>query len=244
MLGKFINHCEDSLTAAVFSHLLHLPTELFWQILSNACYSDKLPHHPGEPLHVDPWPNWDAAGTDNFNRVVPDLFMRFADFDLIVESKRWDDRMQNRTQWHRELVAYANEYGEERQRVVMIALGGIHGRTDDEISYSWQPSPADASTAEPAKPQRLTCAVHMCQWSRILEQCQRMRRQLAQLDYPSSQSLANGRILDHTIELFGWHGFSTGQWFSDFDFAENRLSPSVSSHLVFFTNRSKQLSHA
>jgi hypothetical protein len=29
MLGKFINHCEDSLTAAVFTHPEHLHAALF-----------------------------------------------------------------------------------------------------------------------------------------------------------------------------------------------------------------------
>lgn len=243
MLGKFINHCEDSLTAAVFSHLLHLPAELFWQILSGTCYSDKLPKYPGEPLHVDPWPNWDAKGTDNSSRVIPDLFMRFTDFDLIIEAKRWDDGMQSRTQWLRELVAYANEYGEELRPVVMIALGGIHARDDDEVSHSWLPSRNYSSATKQATPMRVACPVHMCQWSRMLEQCKRVRRGWARLDYPSSQSFANVRILDHVIELFGWHGFSTGQWFADFNFSDNRLDRSISGHLAFFTNRSKQLCH-
>jgi hypothetical protein len=54
MLGKHLNHCEDSLTAAVFTHLLHLPTEVFWKILRNACYTRKLPEFPGEPWNIEP----------------------------------------------------------------------------------------------------------------------------------------------------------------------------------------------
>src|SRR5579871_5883899 len=94
MLGKHINHCEDSLTAAVFTHLLHLPVELFWQVLRNACCTDQLPKHIGEPSIVAPWPNWKATGTKNSIRVVPDLFMRFPTLDLIIEAKRADDGMQ------------------------------------------------------------------------------------------------------------------------------------------------------
>ena len=45
------------------------------------------------------WPNWDPEGTDNINRVTPDLFMRFANFDLIVEAKRWDSFQQSSDQW-------------------------------------------------------------------------------------------------------------------------------------------------
>src|ERR1039457_6549433 len=100
MLSKFINNArEDSLTAAVFSHLLHLPSEAFWRILSRACYTESLPDYPGEPLILNAWPNWNAAGTDNSNRVIPDLFMRFNAFDLIIEAKIKDDGTQYRSQW-------------------------------------------------------------------------------------------------------------------------------------------------
>jgi hypothetical protein len=95
MLGRFIRACEDSLTAAVFTHLLHLPAEVFWRILRRACCTDTLPESAGEPLSVDYWPSWDPKGTGNTNRVVPDFFIRFRGFDLIIEAKRWDSDMQN-----------------------------------------------------------------------------------------------------------------------------------------------------
>ena len=49
MLGKHLNHCEDSLTAAVFSHLLHLPCEEWWPILRKSCFTKTLPEHPSPP---------------------------------------------------------------------------------------------------------------------------------------------------------------------------------------------------
>lgn len=241
MLGKHINHCEDSLTAVVFTHLLHLPTELFWQILRNACYSDQLPKIAGEPTQVDPWPIWDATGSDNINRVVPDLFMRFAEFDLIIEAKRWDEGMQDPAQWQRELVAYANEYGERNRPVRLIALGGIHGTEDEEIQHRWHP---DSGRAASSESHLLVCPVHMCRWEGVLSQCQRQLRQWESRSRPDSQILASMRILHDLIDLIGWHGFATGRWFADFNFSANRLSPSIVPHLVLFKQCSRQFQRA
>src|SRR5712671_1413367 len=104
MLEKFIdNPCEDSLTAAVFSHLLHLPSEVFWQILRNACHTTALPQYAGEPRSVEFWPKWNADGTHNSSYVEPDVFIRFASFDLIIEAKREDEYQQHRGQWENEV---------------------------------------------------------------------------------------------------------------------------------------------
>ena len=65
------------------------------------------------------------SGTSNVNRVVPDLFIRFSEFDLIVEAKRWDSFQQNSNQWQNQITADANEYGNDQVPVCLIALGGI-----------------------------------------------------------------------------------------------------------------------
>lgn len=217
MLGKHINICEDSLTAAVFTHLLYLPSELFWQILRNACFTDDLPEIAGEPLSIDPWPNWDSKGTDNNNRVIPDLFIRFRSFHLIIEAKRWDSGMQYSNQWKKEVTAYYNEYGNAKVPVKMIALGGIWGMKDEEVCLN-----------------EICCPVHMCKWERVLGECQRMKKELEGLEYKSSHTLACIRILTHLVELFACHGFSTGQWFDDFNFEKLRLSSSTISCLNLF----------
>ena len=104
MLGKYINHCEDSFTASIFTHLLHFPSEVFWQIIREACYSDHLPNIAGELTEDESfWPHWCANETDNKNFVEPDLFLRFREFDLIIEAKRWDDRQQYRSQWEKDI---------------------------------------------------------------------------------------------------------------------------------------------
>jgi hypothetical protein len=205
MLGRFIDRPrEDSLTAAVFSHLLHLPVELFWPILRNACRgTDKLPEYPGEPREFVYWPNWDPSDTDNSYRVEPDFFIRFLGFDLIVEAKRRDNCMQSPAQWNKELTAYTNTFDLEHRAkdVRLIAIGGLWGDHD--------------GIARELRTGGVQCPVHMCRWSDILAGCQRAKRELCGLKYPSSQSLAHRRILKDVIDLFAVHRFQTGIWFSD-----------------------------
>lgn len=216
MLWRFIdNPREDSLTASVFTHLLHLPTELFWQILHSACSSNTLPRFSGEPRSHEFWPKWGAAGTiKNTTYVEPDVFIRFADFDVIIEAKRWDVPMHDKSQWEKELIAYANEYGSEKQAVRMIAIGGIHTESDDSLSHQWFDADNESDGAR-GDSHLFDCPVHMCRWSGLLLECQRMERELEKLRYPSSQSHAHRRILLDLINLFASHGFQTGTWFAE-----------------------------
>ena len=225
MLGKFINYCEDSLTAAVFTHLLHLPSEIFWQILRNACHTTSLPEYAGEPRNVEFWPKWNPHKTQNVSYVEPDVFIRFNSFDLIIEAKRKDEGQQYRQQWENEVTAYGNEYGRENVPVKMIALGGIWDTKDDEVDVGMG-----------------VCPVHMCRWTTVLLECQRMREQLAgtNIDSPSSRTSADLRILNDLIALFAVHGYVTLRWFVDFDFAKNLLGTSAGSDQRYFRNTSLQ----
>jgi len=125
----------------------------------------------------------------------------------------------------KEVTAYANQYGSEEVPVKMLALGGIWDTKDDEVLLA-----------------SIRCPVHMCKWERVLAECQRVKKELERLKYPSSHTQARVRTLKDLIDLFGWHGYSTGLWFADFNFDKNHLSHSVSPHLYLFQNRSKQLS--
>jgi len=228
MLEKFIDNArEDSLTAAVFSHLFHLPSEMFWkEILCRACYTKNLPDDAGEPEEILPWSSWDAKETENSDRVIPDLFIRFASFDLIIEAKRWDNDMQTPSQWQNELIAYTNKYGKGKQ-VRLLALGGIRSENDELLT-----SP-------------VVCPVHMCRWSAVLLECQRLKKNLEEkkLDKettPPSRTYADVRILNDLIAFFDAHGFPALQWFADFNFKSNLLSSSVDIDQQYFRNISLQ----
>lgn len=221
MLEQFIdNPREDSLTAAVFSHLLHLPSEVFWQILRNACYTKSLPQFAGEPRLVQYWPKWNADGSHNSRFVEPDVFIRFAHFDLIIEAKRDDECQQYRGQWENEVIAYDNEYGAENVAVKIIAVGGVWQLKDEAVTFK-----------------RIVCPVYMCKWTRLLEECKCMQKELQRIKYPSSHTLANMRTLTHLIDFFAWHGYSSGLWFADFNFDKNRLSPVITSCFEVFPTR-------
>lgn len=240
MLGQYIAHCEDSLTASIVSHLLHLPVEVFWKIFRGACYGKELPEDSGEPQHLDLLPKWDPTGTHNNTYVEPDVFIRFRDFDLIIEAKRWDEGMQDRGQWQRELIAYTNEYGEEKRPVLMVALGGLYGTESEEIGHTWHSSePGPEAPGDHV----FVCPVIMCRWRGLLNLCQRMRREIARSEFPDSHNFATTRILEDVVSLFSWHGYSTGKWFSDFEFARHFLRPNTALTHQVFRSRSLQLSH-
>ena len=241
MLPKFIDNArEDSLTAAVFSHLLHLTSEQFWRILSRACYTKKLPDYPGEPL-LNAWPNWKPAETGNSDRVIPDLFMRFKTFDLIIEAKIADHGTQDRSQWQRELIAYTNEFGKEKRPVRMIALGGIHSESDEQLHHQWHESTPESGGVS-GETHHFNCTVHMCRWSTVLLECQRLKRELEETNKhtPTSRTSADIRILNDLIAFFAAHGYAALRWFKDFDFKSNLLTPSVDSERQLFRNSSLQ----
>jgi hypothetical protein len=238
MLAKFINNArEDSLTASIFSHLLHLPSEVFWSILSNACPSAKFPTYPGEPKSIHAWPNWNSFGTKNTHRVIPDLVIEFHDFDLIIEVKRWDIPMQDKEQWKSEFKAYTNEYGEKKRKVKMIALGGILSSEDKELEHNWQSNDA-SGRAKGNDSHTFICPVYMCQWSTVLHECECLKRKLKEdnKNNPSSRTYADIRILNDLKALFETHGYAALRWFDDFDFKPYLLDTSVDSYQQFFRN--------
>jgi hypothetical protein len=224
MLGKYIYHCEDSLTASVFSHLLHLPVEVFWALLRSACHSSELPASVGEPETVQFLPSWDPTGTQNEARVIPDLFIRFPEIDLIIEAKRWDIPMQDPEQWKRELIAYDNEYGKEDRQVLFVAIGGLLSHENRELLV---------------RDRKHT--VHMCSWNALLNTCQNKIAEHEHLLPTSSYVSAQVRILKHLVELFGWHDFRVIHWFDLKAFESYLLPSSTEEHQSLFNNLREQI---
>lgn len=227
MLARFISAKEDTLTASVFGHLLHLPIETFWSILRRACNGHELPEHCGEPLLIDPWPKWSPEGTDNSRYIEPDLFLRFEDFDLIIEAKRWDGGMQSHSQWRNQLISYHHVHGAETEERTLhyLALGGLWKSECESLDYQVE---IEGERVDKK------CLISKARWLGILTQSQHYLQHLKSTPFPSSQDLANQRILQDLIDLFARHGFSTGRWYEDFDFLRNRPThrPESRSYLI------------
>jgi hypothetical protein len=90
---------EDTLTSSVFDYLLLLPDSLFWEIIKKSCYQNNLPGNISFIESYEFWPHWDSENTTKTNYIEPDMFIRFDNFDLIIEAKRWDNNQQYITQW-------------------------------------------------------------------------------------------------------------------------------------------------
>jgi hypothetical protein len=201
MLGKYIKHCEDSLTASAISHLLHLPSELFWRILREACMGNDLPDYCGEVRQVKYWPKWSPNGTDNSRYVEPDVFLRFDDFDLIIEAKRWDIAMQYQGQWENELAAYRSEYGDTK-KLFFLALGGNANEISEDLDG---------------------VKIVKCKWIDLLHVIKDCQKELNSLKFPQHHQTAQQRVLADTVDFFYWHGIVAGRWFKDFDFERHKL---------------------
>jgi|SRR5690554_1560410 len=209
---------EDSLTSSVFERLFYLPVELFWDILKKSCNGNILPESPGSLNYFEFWPHWESSfNSKNSNFVEPDLFIRFNSFDIIVESKRWDQNQQNKTQWKNEILAYKKEYEEELKEVYLIALGGINDDRADEFDK---------------------VTIVKCRWKSLLQTVKDTESILA-----STTSLLNSndsitRILQDVVTAFRLHGFSTGTWFDSFNIEKLRIH-NYNRHLNTFSSHNK-----
>lgn len=218
MISRYIKSTEDSLTWTVFGALLHLPIETFWAILRDACFDSCLPAYCGEPEEIVFWPSWNPEHTDNVRRVEPDLFLRFKEFDLIIEAKRWDHNMQNRYQWEQEIQAYANVYGEDQKTVFLLAVGGLNKNTPETLPVS--------------NPHNGNCVVCKSQWNRLLQSVMRQKAALEKIPFLDSFYQSQLRILQDLVALFAHYGFSTGRWYDDFPFDSYRI-PRITYNLKF-----------
>ena len=117
---------EDPRTSTIFDALLHLPDNLLWEILRGACHDNHvLPTVVGKLEFYAFWPKWDAGGTENERYVEPDVYLQFAEANLIIEAKRSDGGGQYYEEWERELTAYENTHDHTDVPVFLIAMGGI-----------------------------------------------------------------------------------------------------------------------
>ena len=196
--------CEDSLTSSVFDYLKYLPIDLFWSILKKSMYQNNLPKHCGELIQIEYWPKWDANKTKNTKFVEPDLFLRFEEFDIIIEAKRQNNGGQNKEQFEKEIKAYLNEYDTEKKALYFIQLGGL-------INYSNEIS------------NNSKIIICKTDWTKLLNEVVDLKNELEQ----SNNYLTNHyvRLLNDCIKGFSLHNFYYMEWLKDLSSTKiNRLT--------------------
>ena len=188
--------CEDSLTSSVFDGLKYLPTDLFYSILKNSLYQDKLPRYSGELLDMIFWDKWDAKDTTNSNFVEPDLLLKFEDFDVIIEAKRFDEFQQSRNQMDNEIKSYYNVFDGDKD-LYFVQLGGLHSK-EDESDYCFKEKKIKVVKTD---------------WTRLLHEIIKKRNVIHPASLP--QTHAYCRILDDIRKAFEMHNFYEMKWMKD-----------------------------
>lgn len=128
---------EDFKTHLTIGVLQYLPAKLFWDIIKASLTDNKgIPDIAGEIVQIDFWIKW---YTTKKEYVEPDVFIRFKNFDCIIEAKKKDINGQYNEQWENQKKAYENKYKEKR--LVYIALGGnsnFSTSSDNVYKSTWQ----------------------------------------------------------------------------------------------------------
>lgn len=191
------NTYEDPKTSSVFETMLMLPDELFWRVLRKACFdNDNLPSVAGQIEDYAFWPHWNPVGTTNSTFVEPDVFVRFQSFDLIIEAKLGERKGQDSEQWQKEVIAYWNEYGNDRP-VYFMAVGGNAERASESV------------------PLAKNVVANKCTWFSLLVQVTRLRDEYEGLSIiPNSQS-AILRLLKLIELAFNIHRVYNIRWFDE-----------------------------
>lgn len=184
---------EDEKTSMIIGTLLHLPTTLMLEIISDALGRDSsvLSNKTEEYLQKMPefWPHWFTDRTSNGHYVEPDVFISFKSFDLIIEVKRNDDKTsQYSDQLKKELIAYEDKYGKENKEVYLIALGG---NVDDIKSID----------------KKMRDKILICSWSNLLYSIEREKRIVQEV---VQEYGAIYRTLSDCKDAFDVFGYATG----------------------------------
>lgn len=186
---------EDNLTSSVFGTLLHLPTELFWKIISEACNDEAIPQNVGKLQECEFWSHWDSENTGNKNLVEPDVFLRFENFDVIVEAKRYDEKQQYSGQWAKEYQAYLNEYEADGKQVFFLAVGGVYSHETQEVEN--------------------TIKVYQVKWTNILDAVSEFRRGLEKSEHLTNNIDATLYTLSILVKVLEMYGFFKTTWFEN-----------------------------
>lgn len=204
------NTYEDPKTSSVFENLMLLPDNVFWHILKSSCfYNDGMLTNSGRLLSYEFWSHWDNTGTDNNAYVEPDLFLRFEEFDVIIEAKYGDYGGQYLKQWTQELTAYDNEYRKEEKPVIFIAVGGNMSMDIVEIKVCGKMH-----------------LIFKCNWLSLLIATNKYRSELKRISVPDMNTSATLRLLDNIILAFNINGVYNIDWFNTMATEKNIINSS------------------
>lgn len=198
---------EDPKTSSVFETMLMLPDDLFWGVLRAACLdNENLPNVSGHIEDYQFWPHWDPSGTANNTFVEPDVFIRFQLFDVIIEAKYGERIGQYSQQWENEIIAYRNEYGDDKP-VYFLAVGGNTEKTSVKVLLN-----------EEVK-------VNKCTWLSLLIEITKFRDGYAGLPKIGSNHSSVIRLLNLIELAFNIHGVYNIHWFDDIMTLKPLISP-------------------
>lgn len=190
---------EDPKTSSIFENLMLLPDNIFWDILRISCFNgEKLPELSGTVIGYGFWPHWDKSGTTNSKYVEPDVFLRFKQFDIIIEAKYGDLVGQYKQQWINEIKAYLNEYGKDKKDVYFIAIGG-----NSDL----------APVKQKVKDKEVE--IYKCSWLSLLINVTNYQKQIECLSMIDETISSRKRILENIKLAFNINGVYNINWFND-----------------------------
>ena len=174
---------EDFKTYQTIGLMQYLPASLFWHIIRECVISpNNLPHLSGEILQTDFWIKWYNIDNTNAERYVePDVFIRFENFDCIIEVKKTEGSGQHHDQWDDQITSYRNTYPEGK-RLIYIALGG-----NKDYSTGFDNRFSD---------------VYRASWRRLLHAVHKALDERTTLHYQTSAVSQEIRILQSIMEAF------------------------------------------
>jgi hypothetical protein len=206
MIGRLLSLTpekqEDKQTALIFSTLLHLPDDECWNIIRDSCYDNELPENPGKIEFYEFWPHW-PPDKNHQRYVEPDLFIRYENFDLIIEAKRYDDNQQYHEQWKSEYISYRKKYGKDKKNVALIAVGGIYA--------------LNISSEKPGK-----IIIQKCRWRGLLNTLYSYSDK-----YGREQHANYDRIVKDCIEYLEYFNFKRLKWLKEILGCNYKISPSA-----------------
>lgn len=190
---------EDALTSSIFERLMYLPQELLQYIFSEALFDPIADLELHQIESIEYWPRWDSENTQNTNFVEPDVFMRTAKQDIIIEAKRSDAKQQLKHQWRNEIQAYYNEYAKDEKQLIFIALGGLHTKETELIKLKGKEH-----------------QIYKCTWKSILNIIQDILYNMELASSYTNNTVALTNILKDMVLCFELFGFSTSPWLERF----------------------------